>query len=65
MGRDELAGVEINRNNACSNWAAALMKAAHNYQISLKEPGAWAHNFDYIVQLLIDSIEDLSGNIAG
>jgi len=64
-GNGECDGVEINRNNAYGDWTAALMKAAHNYQISRKEPGAWAHNFDYIVQLLIDSIEDLSGNIEG
>jgi hypothetical protein len=62
-GNGECDGLEINRNNAYSDWTAALMKAAHNYQISRKEPGAWAHNFDYIVQLLIDSIEDLGGNI--
>ena len=41
------------------------MKAARNYQISKKEPGAWAHNFDYVVQLLIDSIEDLGGDVSG
>lgn len=46
-----------------ASWTAALMKATHNYQISQKEPGAWAHNFDYLAQLLIDSIEDLGGAV--
>ena len=41
------------------------MKATHNYQISQKEHGAWAHNFDYMSQLLYDSIEDLGGNVSG
>ena len=45
-------------------WTPALMKAAFNYQLSRKEPGAWAHNFAYIAQLLYDSIEDLGGATA-
>lgn len=45
--------------NAFKAWTPALMKAAHNYQLSRKEPGAWAHNFDYVGQLLFDSVEDL------
>jgi len=46
-------------------WTPALVKAAHNYQISVKEPGAWAHNFDYMAELLIDSIADLGGSTTG
>jgi hypothetical protein len=38
------------------------MKAAFNYYLAHSEPGAWAHNFEYIVQLLIDSISDLGGD---
>jgi hypothetical protein len=45
-------------------WDAELMKAAHNYQISIKEPGAWAHNTRYIVQLLIDANEALGGDVS-
>jgi hypothetical protein len=40
------------------------VKAAHNFQLSVKEPGAWAHNFDYAAQLLIDSIENLGGDVS-
>jgi hypothetical protein len=58
-------GAEIDRTNAYANWTPALMRAAHNYQISQKDPGAWAHNFDYIAQLLIDSIDDLGGSVRG
>jgi hypothetical protein len=43
-----------------SSWTPALMKAAQNFQISQKEPGAWAHNKKYILELLIDSMEDLA-----
>jgi hypothetical protein len=42
-----------------------LLKAAFNYQLIRKEPGAWAHNFSYAAQLLYDSIEDVGGDVAG
>lgn len=54
-------GLEATFSNRYRDWTPALMKAAHNYQIFQKEPGAWAHNFDYVAQLLYDSIEDLGG----
>jgi hypothetical protein len=40
-------------------WTARLAKAAYNYQVSVKDPGAYAHGGKYIIQLLYDSIEDL------
>lgn len=44
------------------NWTPRLLKAAYNYQVSLKDPGAFAHGNKYIVQLLFDSIADLGGD---
>lgn len=44
-----------------TNWTPRLLKAAYNYQLSIKDPGAFAHGNKYIVQLLCDSIEDVSG----
>lgn len=44
-------------------WTARLLKAAYNYQLSVKDPGAFAHGNKYIVQLLYDSIEDLGGDV--
>ena len=41
------------------------LRAAFNYQYYQKEPGAWAHNNPYIVQILYDSIQDLGGNTTG
>jgi predicted CXXCH cytochrome family protein len=51
--------------NAFSAWTADLVKAAHNFQISQTEPGVWAHNFDYMAQLLYDSTFALRGDGAG
>jgi predicted CXXCH cytochrome family protein len=54
---------DANYGNQFSAWTAPLMKAAHNYQLHEKDPGAYAHNFDYVAQLLIDSVEDLGGDV--
>jgi hypothetical protein len=43
-----------------ASWTPSLVKAAYNYQVSLKDPGAYAHGGKYIIQLLYDSIENLN-----
>lgn len=48
--------------NSYKNWTPRLLKAAYNYQVSIKDPGAFAHGNKYIVQLLFDSIADLGGD---
>ena len=50
-------------SNAFAAFTPALMKASFNYQLSRKEPGAWAHNFDYMAQLLYDGVADLGGSV--
>jgi hypothetical protein len=49
---------------AYPSWTPRLLKAAYNYQVSLKDPGAFAHGNKYIIQLLYDSIEDLGGDVS-
>jgi hypothetical protein len=49
---------------AYGNWTPRLLKAAYNYQVSVKDPGAFAHGNKYIIQLLYDSIEDLGGDVS-
>ena len=46
--------------NAYKSWTPRLLEAAYNYQLSIKDPGAFAHGNKYIVQLLFDSMEDLN-----
>jgi hypothetical protein len=43
---------------------AKMLKAAYNYQMTRKEPHGYIHNSQYIAQLLVDSIENLGGNVA-
>ena len=47
-----------------SKWTPRLLKAAYNYQTSMKDPGAFAHGKKYIIQLLFDSVEDLNSALA-
>ncbi|GAB1469853.1 C-type polyheme cytochrome OmcB [Chloroflexota bacterium] len=55
---------EVAYPNAYVTWTPRLLKAAYNYQVSLKDPGAFAHGNKYIVQLLHDSIADLGGDVS-
>jgi hypothetical protein len=51
-------------NVAYNAWTARLLKAAYNYQMSVKDPGAFAHNAKYIIELTYDSIDDLNGKLS-
>src|SRR3990172_4612814 len=48
-----------------ANWTPRLLKAAYNYQYSQKDPGAFAHNGQYVIQVLYDSLKDIGGSTAG
>lgn len=47
-------------DNAFTTWNGHALAAAYNYQVSLKDPGGFAHGGKYLIQLLYDSIEDLN-----
>ncbi len=47
-----------------TTWTARLLKAAYNYQVSVKDPGAFAHNAKYVIELVYDSIDDLNGKLS-
>ena len=55
---------EATSANAFKKFNNTLLPAAYNYQVSKKEPCGYIHNHRYIIQLLIDSIEALGGNIS-
>lgn len=46
--------------NRYQSWTPRLLKAAYNYQFVAKDKGAFAHNPHYVIQLMIDSIENLA-----
>lgn len=55
---------EVNRDNRYATWTPTLLRAAYNYQYTQKDPGDFAHNPDYILQVLYDSIEAIGGSEA-
>jgi hypothetical protein len=56
---------EINSDNRYATWTPRLLRAAYNYQWAQKDPGAFAHNGQYIIQVLQDSLEDLGVDVSG
>jgi len=40
-------------------WTPRLLQAGYNYQYAAKDPGAFAHNGKYLIQVLYDSLESL------
>lgn len=51
---------EASYGNRYTSFSARLLKAAYNYQVSLKDPAGYAHGGKYIIQLMYDSIMDLN-----
>ena len=43
-------------------WTPNLLRAAYNYQYVQKDPGAFAHNGQYVLQFLYDSIAAVGGD---
>jgi hypothetical protein len=56
LGSDD----EITFPNGFSTWSPRLLRAAYNYHFALQDGGAYVHNPRYLLQLLYDSLEDLS-----
>ena len=50
--------------NAYNTWTPDLLRAAYNYQYAQKDPGAFAHNAKYVMQVLYDSIEAMGGDVS-
>ena len=51
------------RANGFNAWTPNLLEAAYNYQYVQKDPGAFAHNGKYILQVLYDSIKAVGGDV--
>ena len=55
---------ENNSENVFNSWTPRLLKAAYNYNYVTHDPGAYAHNSDYVLQVLYDSLSDLGGDVS-
>lgn len=45
------------------SWTPRLLKAAYNWKFVTADPGVYAHNPHYALELLYDSIEDLANSL--
>ena len=45
--------------NAWADWTPRLLRAAYNFQYVQKDPGIFAHNPKYAIQIIYDALEDL------
>lgn len=54
---------ELRFPNQYRAWTPRLLKAAYNFQFVTKDPGAFAHNPTYTLQILYDSIADLGAKV--
>lgn len=58
-GNGEVDAGEASYSNQYRAWTPRLLQAAYNFQYAQKDPGAFAHNSKYVIQMLYDSLEDL------
>lgn len=54
---------EANYLNRYQSWTPRLLRAAYNYQLVAKDKALYAHNPQYGLQLLYDSLENLSEKV--
>lgn len=62
-GDGAVSATESDGQNRYQSWTPRLLKAAYNYQLIAKEPAIYAHNPQYALQLLYDSLESLSEQV--
>jgi hypothetical protein len=53
------------RDNSYASWTPRLLRAVYNYTWTLKDPGSFAHNGLYMLQVLYDSLQDIGGDVSG
>ena len=58
---DGVADEAEGRAVAYNAWTPRLLKATYNWKAVSADPGAFAHNAPYALELLYDSIESLAG----
>ena len=56
-------GIGATYSNQYRSFTPRLLMAAYNYQFIMKDPGGYAHNGHYIIQLLYDGIADLGTKV--
>jgi hypothetical protein len=63
-GDGMIDGDEASRDNAYASWTPTLLRGVYNYMFFHYTPGSYAHNPDYTLQVLYDTIADIGGEEA-
>lgn len=59
-GNGEADEGEINFGNQYQSWTPRLVKATYNYHFVLEDPGGFMHNAPYLIQIMYDTMTNLS-----
>jgi hypothetical protein len=59
-GNGEADEGEVAFPNQYDSWTPRLVKATYNYHYVVEDPGGFMHNADYMIQLMYDTLDDLS-----
>ena len=62
-GNGQADSDEAVRANGYTAWTPRLLRAAYNYQYTAKDPGQFAHNPMYILQVLYDGLQDIGQGV--
>ena len=63
-GDGEADSEETSFGNQYATWTPRLVRTAYNYHYVQEDPGRFAHNPEYILQILYDGIEDLNEQVS-
>jgi hypothetical protein len=59
-GNNQAEEDEVAVPNRYTNWTPRLVKATFNYHMVLEDPGNFMHNARYLIQIMYDTLNDLS-----
>jgi hypothetical protein len=62
-GDGQFGSEERRFSNRYALWTPRLVRTAYNYHFVQGDPGSYAHNSRYILQILYDSLRDLSERV--
>lgn len=62
-GNGAIDNQENSEENVYNAWTPRLLRAAYNYNYVTHDLGAYAHNSDYVLQVIYDSLADLGSDM--
>ena len=63
-GNGEADEGEINFGNQYQSWTPRLVRATYNYHLVVEDPGGFMHNARYLIQVMYDTMDNLSEAIS-